>query len=154
MASISSETLMCNENTIELSIPNIIGYERFAMSCIATYAKRLGFQTDRIEDLKTAVAEACLNAMQHGNKENPRDPVIVKISTSEESLVVAVIDKGNGFNVPLPEMPNIDRIVKSLDPPEGFGLLMIKTFADAIELNQKIDNGHMVKLVFKRPEAN
>jgi len=26
----------------------------------------MGFSEDRIEDLKTAVAEACINAMEHG----------------------------------------------------------------------------------------
>ena len=29
----------------------------------------LGFFPERIEDLKTAVAEACLNAMEHGNQD-------------------------------------------------------------------------------------
>ena len=49
-APINSEKTMCSDHqTIELSIPNIIGYERFAISCTATYAKRLGFRADRIE---------------------------------------------------------------------------------------------------------
>jgi len=142
---------MSNDHTIELSIPNIVGYERFAISCTATYAKSLGFQTDRIEDLKTAVAEACINAIEHGNKKNCHERVIVQMSRSNESLMVAVIDKGSGFKDPLPKDPDIDRIVGKLDPPEGFGLYIIKALVDRLELNQKIDNGHMVKLIFKLP---
>jgi len=30
----------------------------------------MGFSDDRIEDLMTAVDEACINAIEHGNKEN------------------------------------------------------------------------------------
>jgi len=142
---------MCNDQTIELSIPNILGYERLAMSCSATYAKSMGFGADRIEDLKTAVAEACINAIQHGNKQNCDERVIVKMSRSKDSLMVAVIDKGEGFADPLPKDPDIDRIIETLDPPEGFGLFLIKKLVDAVELNQKIDNGHMVKLMFNLP---
>ncbi|MEE9213674.1 MAG: ATP-binding protein, partial [Thermodesulfobacteriota bacterium] len=38
------------------------------MEQVATLAKEIGFSDDRIEDLKTAVSEACLNAIEHGNE--------------------------------------------------------------------------------------
>lgn len=142
---------MHDDQTIELRIPTILGCERFAMSCTATYAESLGFQADRIEDLKTAVAEACINAIQHGNKEKRHERVIVNLSRSNESLVVAVIDKGGGFDGPLPKDPDIERIISALDPPKGFGLFLIKKLVDAFEFNQKIENGHMVRLHFKLP---
>lgn len=142
---------MRDNQTVELIIPNILGAERFAMSCSATYAERLGFKADRIADLKTAVAEACINAIQHGNRGEHNERVIVKISRSNESLVVTVADKGKGFSGPLPKDPDIERIVMALDPPKGFGLFLIKNLADAFEFDQKIENGHMVKLHFKLP---
>ncbi|MGD9096978.1 MAG: ATP-binding protein [Desulfobacterales bacterium] len=142
---------MQNEKTIELSIPNILGFERFAMSCTATYAQSLGFKAERIEDLKTAVAEACINAMQHGNKEKSHERVVVQMSRSNDSFMVSVIDKGEGFTGPMPKDPDIERIVQSLDPAEGFGLFLIKRLVDDIELNQKTDKGHMVRLVFNLP---
>ena len=55
-----------NERTIEVILPNQIGYERIAMASSASFAKLLGFSPARIEDLKTVVAEAAVNAMQHG----------------------------------------------------------------------------------------
>ena len=65
---------MINEKAVELSLPNVVGYERIAMGCSETFAKNLGFAPERIEDLKTAVAEACLNAMRiHGNYGYRRD---------------------------------------------------------------------------------
>ena len=59
---------MTSDNKIELHIPSIMGFEKIAMECSASVAKKMGFTEDRIEDLKTAVAEACLNAIEHGNK--------------------------------------------------------------------------------------
>jgi hypothetical protein len=57
-----------NQNTVEVILSNELGYERIAMDCSASFAKIFGCPADRIEDLKTVVAEAATNAMQHGNQ--------------------------------------------------------------------------------------
>lgn len=57
-----------NPGTIELHIPSRLGYEKIAMNTAASTARMMGFSDERVEDLKTAVAEACINAMEHGNK--------------------------------------------------------------------------------------
>jgi serine/threonine-protein kinase RsbW len=51
---------------VEVRLPSRLGYEKGAMSTAASVAKLMGFREDRIEDLKTAVAEACINAIEHG----------------------------------------------------------------------------------------
>jgi serine/threonine-protein kinase RsbW len=51
---------MIANNKIELHVPSIMGFEKVAMGCAALVAKEMGLTEDRIEDLKTAVAEACL----------------------------------------------------------------------------------------------
>jgi len=56
------------DKRIELHIPSVLGFERVAMETPASLAKKIGFTEDRIEDLKTAVSEARLNANKHGNK--------------------------------------------------------------------------------------
>ena len=38
------------------------------MNTAASVARLMGFSDERVEDLKTAVAEACINAIEHGNK--------------------------------------------------------------------------------------
>jgi len=42
--------------------------EKVAMDFAASVAKMRQFPEARIEDLKTAIAEACINAIEHGNK--------------------------------------------------------------------------------------
>ena len=45
---------MLDEHTIEVNLPNKLGYERIAMACSASFAKIVGFHPERVEDLKTA----------------------------------------------------------------------------------------------------
>jgi serine/threonine-protein kinase RsbW len=142
---------MINGQTIELILPNILGYERIAMGCSATYAKTVGFNPERIEDLKTAVAEACINAMQHGNKDLPDARVTVVMNFQDDAISVDVIDKGKGIPV-IPGDPDIDKVMSGLEQPIGYGLFLIKNLVDQVEFNQMTQAGHMVRMVIKKTE--
>ncbi len=74
------------------------------MSTAAAVAKLMGFRDERIEDLKTAVAEACINAIEHGNRLNEGLSVGVVLSADADSLEVKVIDDGKGLKT-LPPPP-------------------------------------------------
>src|ERR1700685_4220371 len=91
-----------------LSLPSKLGHEKVAMSTAASMAALMGFSEDRIEDLKTAVAEACINAIEHGNQLDNGLSVGVVLSTSDDELVVKVIDDGTGVRN-APHAPDIDR---------------------------------------------
>ena len=52
-------------NSVEVRLPSELGFEKVAMCTAAGMAQMMGFSPDRIEDLKTAVAEACINAIEH-----------------------------------------------------------------------------------------
>ena len=140
---------MINDKTVELSLPNVVGYERIAMGCSETFAKNLGFKRERIEDLKTAVAEACLNAMKYGNKGQTDARVIVIMNYDDDAFQVEVWDKGNGIDH-FPNDPDIDRIVNNLDPIFGFGLFLIKNLVDKVEFNKIESQGHVVKMIIKK----
>jgi serine/threonine-protein kinase RsbW len=142
---------MLDDHTIELSLPNVLGYERIAMGCIASFAKNLGFRDERIEDLKTVVAEACINAVQHGNRGKPGERVIVVMTSTGGSFLVSVIDQGLGIPEPPPKDPDIARIVDRIDPPTGFGLFLIKNLADQVDFNITSQRGHELKIHFKLP---
>jgi len=140
---------MLNDKTVELSLPNVVGYERIAMGCSETFAKNLGFKPERIEDLKTAVAEACLNAMRHGNKDQTDARVVVVMNYIDDSFQVEVWDKGEGINQ-FPGDPDIDKIINEIDPAVGFGLFLIRKLVDEVEFNRIGRQGHVVKMVVKK----
>src|SRR5215213_4793362 len=60
----------------EFSVPSEPGNERRAMEVVADVIKDVGLEGQRLERLKTAVAEATLNAMEHGNHYRAELPVL------------------------------------------------------------------------------
>ena len=137
-----------NQHTVEVKLSNELGYERIAMDCSASFAKIFGCPADRIEDLKTVVAEAAMNAMQHGNRRRANSKVTIFMDFKDDTINVAIIDEGNGIKK-FPPKPDIARIIDNLDPPVGFGLFLIKQLADQVEFNPMTDGGHVVKMAIK-----
>ena len=134
--------------TIEVSLANKLGYERVAMACSASFAQILGLPPERIEDLKTMVAEAAINAMLHGNKGRPDARVTVSMNCQDDILNVTVMDEGDGIKE-FPPKPDIEKIIAELESPVGFGLFLISQLADQVEFNQVTDGGHVVKMAIK-----
>lgn len=140
-----------DERTIAVSLPNKLGYERIAMECSASYARMVGFLPERIEDLKTAVSEACVNAMEHGNKKHPDSRVIINLNYRDHVFTVSVMDEGKGIQK-LPkdiENPDIEKKINSLQAPGGLGIFLIKQLVDQVEFNQMTKKGHMVRMILK-----
>lgn len=138
-----------DDQTIEINLPSKIGYERVAMASSAALARLGGLDAARIEDLKSAVAEACINAMQHGNKWRPEARVVVSLNLSDDRFTVSVTDQGNG--VPdVPEYPGIMKIIEENVSPRGLGVFMIQHLVDKVRFNQTADGGHKMIMEIKR----
>ena len=120
------------QTTVEVRLPSRMGFEKVAMSTASAVAKLMGFPEDRVEDLKTAVAEACINAIEHGNRLNEKLSVGVVLSTSADSLEVKVIDDGKGMSKKQ-ATPDIDRKMHGEEAPRGMGMFLIQALVDEAE---------------------
>ena len=137
-----------DEQTVELNLPSKMGYERVAMASSAALAKIGGLPPARIEDLKSAVAEACINAMQHGNKWRLEARVVVNMNLSPERFTISVTDEGGG--VPdMPKFPGTAKIIEEKASPRGLGLFMIEQLVDEVRFNQTADGGHTMIMEIK-----
>ena len=131
---------MENENSVEVRLPSRLGYERIAMGTAASMAKLMGFSEDRIQDLKTAVAEACINAIEHGNQMNAAAPVGVILSMPHPGeLEVKVLDDGNG----------IDRKMTGEERARGMGMFLIQSLVDEAEWVPSVEGQSFVRLVIR-----
>jgi serine/threonine-protein kinase RsbW len=126
---------------VELSVPSEPGNERHATEVVAGAIKNVDLAGQRLERLKTAVAEATMNAMEHGNHYRPEMPVKIRVLTSEADLVVRITDQG-GSPVPDPdeEVPDLEAKLEGLQTPRGWGLFLIKNMVD--EMNVTSDESH------------
>src|SRR5215217_1329947 len=78
----------------DFSVPSEPGNERLAMDTVAETAENLGISGENLERLKTAVAEATMNAMEHGNGYRPEVPVVIEVLSSGADLSVRINDQG------------------------------------------------------------
>jgi len=131
---------------IRLSIPSLAGYEKIAMNAAAEVARSLGFPAERVEDLRTAVAEACLNAIEHGNKLNLMNRLDVLLKPAATSLTVQVIDNGSGFDLNLPQTLSLERKISGEESPRGLGLFLIAKLVDHVEYKVLPELGHVTTL--------
>jgi serine/threonine-protein kinase RsbW len=140
--------------TVEVRLPSRLGFEKVAMAIAESVAKLMGFPSERIEDLKTAVAEACINAIEHGNHLNEKLSVGVILSASEDQLEVKVIDTGTGISR-LPSKPDIDRKVHGEEDPRGMGMFLIQALVDEAEwVRDSNGKNSYVRLVIRLDKEN
>ncbi len=121
--------------TVEVRLPSRMGFEKVAMATAAAVARLMGFREDRVEDLKTALAEACINAIEHGNRLNEKLSVGVVLSAGVDSLEVKVIDDGTGLRKQPGKLdkPDIDRKMHGDEDPRGMGMFLIQALVDEAE---------------------
>jgi serine/threonine-protein kinase RsbW len=132
------------EQIVEVQLPSILGAEKAAIEKAATIAEEMGFSKDRIEDLKTAIAEACINAIEHGNQFDESTNVEVTLSVDDTSLEVVVRDQGNGVD---PEKINRDLVDKDgLPRRRGYGVFLISNMVNEFSIENGPDKGTDVKM--------
>ena len=133
------------EQLVELKLPNILGSEKVAIEKAATIAEKMGFSMDKIEDLKTAIAEACINAIEHGNKFDENTQVGITFATDDTSLQVVVHDEGDGID---PKKIPKDRINKDgLPRRRGYGVFLISNLVNEFSIEKKPGKGNNVKML-------
>ncbi|MBI5957376.1 MAG: ATP-binding protein [Chloroflexi bacterium] len=133
-----AENLSSPDN-VELHLPSVLGYEKIARRAAEAVAEQMDFAPERIEDLKTAVAEACMNAIEHGNNENRAIHVTVQMLIMPDKLEVRVADVGHHT------MPD------QLPPPgsgdmRGWGMFFIQNLVDEMQITRLPDGGNEVRM--------
>jgi anti-sigma regulatory factor (Ser/Thr protein kinase) len=105
------------------------------MERVAEVVKGLGLSEQRLKRLKTAVAEATMNAMEHGNRYRPEVPVVIEVLSSGTDLSVRINDQG-GSLVPDPdtELPDLEAKLEGLQTPRGWGLFLIRNLVDELHI--------------------
>jgi anti-sigma regulatory factor (Ser/Thr protein kinase) len=137
------------------SLPSEPGNERLALARVAGTVKDLGLPEARLEKLKTAVAEATMNAIEHGNGNRAEIPVEVEVSQDGNEIIVAISDQGGDAPAgdaqpggsPTDE-PDLLKKLEGAQSPRGWGLFLIRNMVDAMDITT---NGqrHTIRLTMR-----
>src|SRR5439155_5015563 len=138
----------------DFSLPSVSGNERLAMDRVTEAVADVEIDDTRRERLKTAVSEASMNAIEHGNKFQAELPVNVVVTLDGGDLSVRITDHGGGRDIPDAETPDLDAKLEGLQTPRGWGLFLIKNMVDEMHVTSD-DTHHTVELVLHlRDEAD
>ena len=135
----------------ELSVPSEPGNERRAMEEVAATVEGLGLPERTLERLKTAVAEATMNAMEHGNHYRVELPVIIEVAASDAELSGKITDEGSGPPAFDSETPDLEAKLEGMQTPRGWGLFLIKSMVDEMNVTGD-ERHHTVELILHLDE--
>src|SRR5215203_421881 len=137
----------------DFTLPNEPGNERLAMEKVAGAIEELRPSEQRLERLKTAVGEAAMNAMEHGNKYRAQVPVEVQVEVVDRDLMVRITDSGSG---PSPakagDMPDLEAKLGGSQTPRGWGMLLIARMVDEVRVSGNSDH-HTIEVLMRLEEG-
>lgn len=127
-----------------LQLPSRIDSITTLENFIDTLREKYGLSDEIYANVLTCLSEATVNAIIHGNKENPNKKVYINLEVIEDKrLIFTISDEGNGFdfnNIPDPTAP------ENLENLTGRGVFIIKRLADQCIFNSR---GNELELHFK-----
>ena len=146
-------TPISTQTSMELSLPSELGYEVIARDAVAAFARRLGLASDRIEDLKTALSEACINAIEHGNSLRPELRVQISCRFEDERQIIEVMDQGIRLYTSRSAPLSINDKIAGLGSFRGMGLLLISQLCDEAGFVPDRAAGNCFRFAFTRRPA-
>jgi serine/threonine-protein kinase RsbW len=126
-----------------MSIPSDFKYLGAVDAAIQDLAREFAFSESSINDMSTALIEACSNAIEHGNKFAKDKRVKVILGFNGSSVKASVCDQGGGFDY--------NDVLSRSSPPDpmserGRGLIIMKAFTDALKFTYSESKGLCVEL--------
>src|SRR5688572_29219056 len=131
---------------IEFELPSDLGLMNGVLEYLQERVAKLGLIKIDRSNLFVALDEAFVNAVKHGNKNDPTKLLRITAELSPQEASFTVEDEGEGFD--------IGEIPDPCDPANlfrtsGRGVLLIYNIMDEVEYNAQ---GNRVKMI-KRPEG-
>jgi anti-sigma regulatory factor (Ser/Thr protein kinase) len=130
----------------DFEVPSAPGNEHQAIERVESAVGGLGLDSARLERLKTAVAEATMNAMEHGNEYRADRPVSIRVLHCGERVRVQISDRGDAGELVETEAPDLEAKLEGRQQHRGWGLFLIDKRVDEARVTSE-GGGRTVELV-------
>ena len=118
----------------DFTLPSEEGNELLAIQQVTAALSDYELPRNRIEKLKTAVGEATMNAIEHGNKFRADVPVEVRVLASAQAVIVEIVDRGGAGDIEPSPPPDLEAKLAGEEPPRGWGLFLIEHMVDDVSV--------------------
>lgn len=122
---------------VTLALPMLPDMEIEASKTATAIAESMHMSPDRIDEVRMAVVEACINAFEHSRAEEREVYVtfeVLGMNRDPEKLRITVRDTGIGFNPDEQAEPRIEEKLRS-QRKRGWGLRIIRGLMDEVEIH-------------------
>lgn len=136
---------------VHLTIPIAPEMEIAATAQVAALGEWMEMARDKIDEVKMAVVEACINAFEHSRTPDKKVEIDFRIGFTEDGdrrayLEVDVSDAGRGFDPSKVAAPDISVKIHSR-VKRGWGIKIIESLMDDV----RIESGeHGTKIVMRK----
>jgi serine/threonine-protein kinase RsbW len=130
----------------EMVIPMGDDTELIAAHTVEQIARRISFQPEAINQIKTALVEACINATEHSL--SPDRKIYQRFRVESDRLVVTVSSRGvvpPGLNNQNGVNGNGSESAESSKERRGWGLKLIRSLMDEVEF-ERVDDGTRLRM--------
>ena len=131
------------DTNVDLSIPMQPDMEVIATSVAESIGTFIGLDHNKVDEIKIAVVEACINAFEHSKSAEQR--ISVSFSMDEKGLMISINDGGEGFDMD-DAMAEIAEKRSEGIGDRGWGLTLIHELMDEVSI-ASTDNGTLVKML-------
>ena len=130
------------EKNVDLSIPMLPDMEITATAVAESLGVFIGLDQDKIEEVKIALIEACINAFEHSK--SPERRIDLNFQITDRGLRVLISDGGEGFNMDEAQARIAERREKGL--PRGWGLTLMGELMDEMDIDTS-ESGTLITMV-------
>jgi serine/threonine-protein kinase RsbW len=123
------------------TIDSLDQQRREVEAAILEAVQRHGFDQENYFAIRTALDEALVNAIKHGNRRDPAKKVHVEASVSDQRVEIFIEDEGPGFNRSGVPDPTAE---ENLERCSGRGILLMESYMDSVSWDR---DGRRVRLV-------
>ena len=135
-------------NEFQLNFPMGADNEMLAAYAVEQIARRLDFSPEAINQIKTAVVEACINASEHSL--SPDRKIYQRFQLENDRLVITISSRGIlpaniAGNLQDEDEPAVESESSTTDDRRGWGLKLIRTLMDEVEF-ERVDEGTSLRM--------
>ena len=126
---------------VTLTLPMLPDMEIAASKTVTALAEFMEMSADRIDEVRMAVLEACINAFEHSRSEDGKVLLTFSVmgeGSEPEKLRIRIEDTGVGFEPADVEEPNIQDKLKA-ESKRGWGLKIIRSLMDEVDIHSNSD---------------